>query len=300
MARLAYVNGRYVPHAQARVHVEDRGFQFADGVYEVVSILDGHMIDEDGHMARLDRSLRELRIDAPMGRRALALTLRTLIRRNRVHTGIIYLQATRGAAPRDFKFPKTGASTLVLTTRRFAAFGTAAQLTLGVPVITLPDIRWQRRDIKTVALTANVMGKQRAVEAGAFEAWQVDGGGKVTEGCSSNAWIVTDGGVVVTRQADTQILNGVTRLAVLRLAREAGFAVEERPFTVEEACRAREAFLTSASNFCLPITRIDGRDIGDGRPGPVALRLRQAYLDHARGPGRASLSLEIPALGDTA
>lgn len=284
MSRFAYVNGRYVPHAEARVHVEDRGYQFADGVYEVVTVMDGRLVDYAGHMARLGRSLSELRIAWPMSPRALDLVLRTLVARNRVRQGLVYLQITRGVAPRDFKFPPAAKtrSALVITTKRMAAFVTPAQIAQGVAVITIPDIRWQRRDIKSVSLLPQVLGKQQAVEAGAFEAWQVDDAGMITEGCSSNAWIVTAAGMLVTRAPTHAILNGITRQSLLRLANELGIPFEERSFSVAEAYAAREAFLSSASTFALPITRIDGRPVGDGLPGPLGQRLRQAYLDYAR------------------
>lgn len=284
MPRFAYVNGRYVPHADARVHVEDRGFQFADGVYEVVAIVDGRFADYQGHMTRLGRSLGELRMGWPMSWAALDLVARELVRRNGVETGLLYLQITRGVAPRDFKFPtKPTRPTLVMTTRKVARFATPAQIENGVAVITIPDIRWLRRDIKSVALLPQVLGKQRAAEAGAFEAWMVEADGLVTEGCSSNAWIVTADGVLVTRNADTHILNGITRQALLELAAEFGLTVDIRPFTVAEALAAREAFLSSATTFALPVTRVDGVAIGDGGPGPLTNRLREAYLDHARG-----------------
>ncbi|MEI6557023.1 MAG: D-amino-acid transaminase [Rhodospirillaceae bacterium] len=284
MPRLAYVNGRYLPHAEARVPVEDRGYQFADGVYEVVAIVDGRFADFEGHMARLGRSLGALRIDWPMSRPALELVIRELIRRNGVKTGLLYLQISRGVAPREFKFPDPRVRpSLVLTTRTLGRFATPAQLEAGVGVITIPDIRWLRRDIKSVALLPQVLGKQQAVEAGCFEAWMVDGEGRVTEGCSSNAWIVTAAGTLVTRHADNLILNGVTRLSLLRLAERFGVATEVRPFTVAEAAAAREAFVSSATTFALPVTRIDGRPVGDGRPGALTLRLRAAYLDAVAG-----------------
>ncbi len=282
MPRYAYVNGRYVPHGDAAVHIEDRGFQFADGVYEVVSIHQGRLVDEAGHLDRLQRSLGELRLDAPMSRRALSLVMRELIRRNRVRNGLIYLQITRGVAPRDFKFPKDTAPTLVMTTRRIAG---AASATLsdddGVSVITIPDIRWKRRDIKTVALLPQALGKQKAADAGAFEAWQVDDDGYVTEGCSSNAWIVTKEGVLVTRPATNDILNGITRQSILAIAEREGYGFEERPFTVAEALDAREAFLTSATTYVKPITRVDGKSIGNGHPGSLSSSLRGHYVTFA-------------------
>jgi D-alanine transaminase len=278
MTRFAYVNGRYLPHPEAMVHVEDRGYQFADGVSEVIAIHDGRFVDEGPHLERLDRSLFELRIDWPMAPSALKLVMRELVRRNGVRNGIIYLQVTRGQAPRDHAFPKkTVAPGLVMTTRRAKPIPAAA-LRDGVAVITIPDIRWGRCDIKSIALLPNVLGKQAAHEAGAFEAWQVAASGVVTEGTSTNAWIVTREGRVVTHPPGPQILNGVTRLTVLRLAAESQIAVEERPFTFEELKAAREAFLTSTTSHVLPVTRVDGALIGDGKPGRIARRLRELYV----------------------
>ena len=284
MPRLAYVNGRYLPHADARVHVEDRGYQLADGVYEVVAIIDGHFADLDGHMVRLARSLGELAIEPPMPRRALELVIRELVRRNGVRDGLVYLQVTRGVASRDFKFPSPKVKpALVLTTRKVSRFATPEQLERGVGVITIPDIRWLRRDIKSIGLLAQALGKQKAVEAGCYEAWMVDADGLVTEGCSSNAWIVTPDGTLVTRQPDHMILNGITRLSLLRLAAELGIATEIRPFSVAEALAAREAFVSSALTFALPVTRIDGQAVGDGQPGALTARLRAAYFAAVAG-----------------
>lgn len=282
MARDAYVNGRYVPHARAAVHVEDRGFQFADGVYEVVCVRRGLLIDEEGHLDRLDYSLRELRIAWPCERRVLRLLMRRLLARNGVRDGLIYLQVTRGAAPRDFRFPAAARPTLVMTTRRAAL---APHGRTGVRVITIPDIRWQRRDLKTVGLLAQVLGKQEAAERGAFEAWQLDEDSLVTEGTSSNAWILTANGVLVTRPASHDILNGITRQSILRIAAAAGLRFEERPFSLDEAYAAREAFLSSATSFVTPVLKIDDRMVGDGTPGPLGRRLLEAYVDHAAGSG---------------
>ena len=282
MARDAYVNGRYVPHAQAAVHVEDRGFQFADGVYEVVCIRNGRLIDEDGHLDRLDRCLGELRIAWPCERRVLRLIMRRLIGRNGVRNGLIYLQVTRGVAARDFRFPAVARPTLVMTTRRAAL---AANARAGVRVITIPDIRWKRCDLKTVGLLAQVLGKQEAAERGAFEAWQVDEDGFVTEGTSSNAWILTADGALVTRPASHDILNGITRQSILRIAAAEGLRFEERPFDVDEAYAAREAFVSSATSFVTPVVRIDDRAVGDGTPGALGRRLLEAYVAYAEGTG---------------
>jgi len=278
MTRFAYVNGRYLPHAEALVHVEDRGYQFADGVYEVIAVHRGRFVDELPHLERLDRSLFELKIGWPITPSVLKHVMRELVRRNHLREGSIYVQVTRGVAPREHAFPKSRiAPGLVMTTRRAKSIPSAA-LKDGVAVITIPDIRWGRCDIKSVGLLANVLGKQAAFEAGAYEAWQVSAAGMVTEGTSTNAWIVTREGRVVTHPPGPQILSGVTRLTVLRLAAESQIAVEERPFTLAELRSAQEAFLTSTSSHVLPVTRIDGEPVGDGRPGRIARRLRELYL----------------------
>jgi D-alanine transaminase len=284
MPRQAYVNGRYVPHGQASVHIEDRGFQFADGVYEVVVVHRGALIDEGPHLDRLERSLDELRIAKPVHRQALKLIARELIRRNDLHNGFIYMQITRGVAPRDHAFPKQSRSTLVMTTKRTKPARDAA-LRDGVSVITAPDIRWGRCDIKSVALLPNVLVKQAAVEAGAYEAWQVDEAGMITEGSSSNAWIVTSDGTAVTRNATHAILNGITRLSLLKVIRAEGYNFEERAFSVAEAKAAHEAFLTSSTSYVMPITRIDETLVNDGRPGPLTAALRRHYVDYVAGQG---------------
>jgi D-alanine transaminase len=279
MSRIAYVDGQYLPHLTAAVHVEDRGFQFADGVYEVVAVRGGRLIDKDLHLARLHRSLAELAIAPTLGDAALGIVLREVIRRNLVDRGSVYLQITRGAAPRDHAFPRAAKPTLVVTARR-ARPPDPQLVEEGVGIITIPDIRWQRCDIKSLALLPNVLGKQTARQAGAFEAWQVDAAGRVTEGTSTNAWIVTTDGTIVTHPADHAILNGVTRLALLAIIAREGCRVEERPFTVAEAQGAREAFLTSTTSDVLPVVRIDGAPIGNGHPGILTQRLRAAYLEH--------------------
>jgi D-alanine transaminase len=280
MSRIAYVAGSYLPHRDAAVHIEDRGYQFADGVYEVIAVRQARLVDEEPHLRRLHRSLDELRIAAPMSDAALQVVIREVVRRNGVENGIVYLQVTRGAAPREHAFPKSAVPTLVVTSRRTKPPDPRLAES-GIAVITIPDIRWQRCDIKAVALLPNVLGKQQAREAGAFEAWQVDSGGQVTEGTSTNAWIVTGDATVVTRAADRAILNGVTRRAVLDIIAREGFRLVERPFTVAEAKAAREAFLTSTTSDVLPVVRIDGNPVGDGRPGPLGRKLRAGYLAHA-------------------
>jgi D-alanine transaminase len=280
MSRIAYVAGQYLPHRQAAVHIEDRGYQFADGVYEVIAVVGGHLVDEAPHLARLHRSLAELRIRAPMADASLKIVIREIVRRNGVDTGIVYLQVTRGAAPREHAFPKAATPTLVVTARRSHPPDPRLGHD-GIAVIMIPDIRWQRCDIKSVALIANVLGKQQAREAGAYEAWQVDRTGQITEGTSTNAWIVTADNTVVTRAADTAILNGVTRGAIFDIIHREGYRLVERAFTVAEAKAAREAFLTSTTADLLPVVRIDGAPVGEGRPGPLALKLRAAYFAHA-------------------
>ncbi len=287
MSRIAYVNGRYVPHGEAAVHVEDRGYQFADGVYEVVAVIGGTFVDEDPHLDRLWRSLAELRIQPPMGRAALKLVAREVVRRNGIDNGIVYMQVTRGVARRDHPFPKRAEPSVVMTAKRITR-PTAEAVDKGVRVLTIPDIRWERCDIKTVGLLPNVLGKQHARENGAFEAWQVDGEGMVTEGTSTNAWIVTQDGRLVTRPATNAILNGVTRLTILELARRQGLAFEERAFSVAEAKAAREAFISSATAFVMPVTQIDDQVIGNGRAGSLSLSLRQAYDAYIAGLKAAS------------
>ena len=283
MTRIAYVNGRYVSHNAAAVHVEDRGYQFSDGVYEVICIHQGRFIDEAGHLDRLTRSLSELRIAWPMSRRALSFVMRHLVRRNRVRDGFIYLQVTRGVAPRSHAFPKATDSALVMTTRhlRFPDAVTARQ---GVDIITIPDIRWKRPDIKSISLLPNVLGKQQAEEAGAYEAWLVDDKGRITEGTLSNAWIVTGDGALITRNADGAILNGITRQAVLDLAAGEGLQFVERSFSVQEAKAAREAFVTGTTCFVKPVAHIDGKPIADGRAGPLTRKLMDYYAAHLEAP----------------
>ncbi|MBM3518191.1 MAG: D-amino-acid transaminase [Alphaproteobacteria bacterium] len=283
MSRIAYVNGRYLPFTQAHVHVEDRGYQFADGIYEVIAVQGGRLIDAAQHLDRLERSLRELAIPSPMTRSALGHVLHETIRRNRVRDGMVYLQVTRGVARRDHAFPQRQRPAVVATARPLKA--QAPELAAsGIKVVTIPDIRWGRCDIKSIALLPNVLAKQRAREAGAFEAWLVDGQGLVTEGSSTNAWIVDDVGHLVTRHLENAILSGITRLVLLDYAREAGYKVIQRPFSVAEAKAAPEAFLTSTTSFVLPIVRIDDTVIGAGKPGPVTLRLRALYEQHLGPP----------------
>ncbi len=282
MSRIAYVNGRYVAHRDAGVHVEDRGYQFADGVYEVCEIWNHCIVDERRHLDRLERSLRELAIATPMPREALKVVIREVVRRNRVKNGLVYMQVTRGVAPRDHAFPtKPTPPALVLTARsvpREAGERLAAE---GVAVVTRPDNRWERVDIKSVGLLPNAIARQEAKDAGAREAWFVDDEGYVTEGAATTAWIVTGEGVLVTRPNGTDILPGITRITASEVARRAGLSIEERKFNVAEAKAAREAFMTAASTIVMPIVRIDGTDVGDGKPGPIATELRAAFHEVA-------------------
>lgn len=281
--RVAYVDGRFSPIGEAGVSVEDRGFQFADGVYEVWAVLDGRLADWEGHHARLNRSLSELKISGMMGEGALLSVLRETVRRNRVENGLLYLQVTRGAARRDHPFPDPAvAPTVVATCRPILLSDWERRGRDGVAVITQPDIRWGRCDIKSVALLPNILAKQAAKAAGAAEAWLVDDAGLVTEGGATNAWIIDADGALRTRSTQSNILSGITRAGLMRILEDEGIAVEERPFTVEEARAAREAFFTAASAFVSPVVKIDGAVVGDGSPGPVSRHLRALYLEEAR------------------
>jgi D-alanine transaminase len=282
LSRIAYVNGRYVPHRDAQVHVEDRGYQFADGVYEVCEVAGGKVVDERRHMDRLERSLAELRIAMPMTRKALETVLRETVARNRVRDGLVYLQITRGVARRDHAFPPAGTLPgIVVTAKNYDLEKNELAAADGIGVISVPDNRWDRVDIKSVGLLPNVLAKQAAREAGAREAWFVDAKGFVTEGASTNAWIVTRDGAVVTRQADHGILRGITRTVVSDVIADHGLKLEERPFTMEEAYAAREAFITSATQFVTAVVRIDGKPVGNGAPGLIASALRRDYHAHA-------------------
>lgn len=282
MSRIAYVNGRYLPRTHAMVSVEDRGYQFADGVYEVCEVRGGRLVDERRHMARLDRSLTELRITRPMSPAALGVVLRETVRRNRVRDGIVYLQITRGVARRDFPFPPEDTKpSMVVTARSNDLAHLEHMAEEGIAVVTVPDIRWQRVDIKSVALLPNVLAKQAARDRRAREAWLVDAQGRVTEGASSNAWIVSRDGKLITHPLGRDILAGVTRSVVVDVLKAQGLAFEERAFSVDEAYAAREAFVTSASQTVLPVVSIDGRPVGNGAPGLIAAALRRDYHRHA-------------------
>lgn len=279
MSSISYVNGRYVPHGEAQVHIEDRGFQFADAIYEVIAVQHGRLVDGDGHFDRLARSLNELSIPQPMSRAAMKMVIRELLRQNRITFGALYIQISRGQAPRDFPFPHNLKPTLVMTAKRLKPFD-FERTAQGVNVITIQDIRWKRCDIKTVSLLAGAMGKTEALSKGAFEAWQVDTDGMVTEGTSSNAWIVTNAGELVTRHTDHAILGGITRQTVLQLAQAEGLEYRERSFSVAEAKAAREAFTTSTTAFLRPVVKIDGAPVGDGKPGAFCLKLIKLYGQH--------------------
>lgn len=282
MSRVVYVNGAYVPLSAAAVSAQDRGFQFGDAVYEVWALRDGRWFDAGAHMARLVRSLQELRIDLPLSQAALWVVLRETARRNRVRDGIVYIQVSRGSAPRDHGFPaKPVRPTVIVFAKHIDRAAAAARAEQGVRVISLPETRWARRDIKSVNLLPNVLARQAAREAGAFEAWFVGADGEVTEGTSSTAWIVDAGGGLRTRPLSSDLLHGVTRAALLGIARERGLEIAERAFTVAEAQSAREAFISGASNPAVPVVMIDGVPVGDGRPGAVTRALRAAYLGAA-------------------
>jgi len=279
MSRIVYVNGEYVPEEDAKISVFDRGFLFADAVYEVSSVINGKLIDNEGHMGRLKRSMDELEMPHPATSEEIETIQKTLIDKNDVVEGLVYLQVSRGSQDRDFVYPENTKPSLVMFTQKKNLLE-SPQAKVGITVITSPDIRWQRRDIKTVSLLAASMAKMQAKAAGADDAWLVEDG-FVTEGSSNNAYIVTQEGTVVTRHLGNEILAGITRKSALRLAEEEGIKIEERSFTVDEALAAAEAFVTSATTFVTPVVAIDGHKIGDGTPGPIAKKLREIYIEEA-------------------
>lgn len=286
MSRIVFLNGSFLPIEEAKVPFMDRGFMFGDGVYEGIGMLDGRLVDNEAHLERLERSLAEIRIPNPYTRAEWTSLQEELARRNGMTEGFIYFQVTRGVAERDFFFPEHVKPTVAMFTQA-KAIASAPAAQSGIAVVTVPDLRWQRRDIKSINLLAQVLAKQAAKEAGAQEAWLVEDG-FVTEGGSSSAFIVTKQGSIVVRPLSNAILPGITRRSLLRLSEQDGIALEERRFTVEEAYDAAEAFLTSASNFVLPIVSIDGRPIADGKPGPITIRLRELYLAMASAPAMAA------------
>ena len=281
MSRVAYVNGRYLRHAEAQVHVEDRGYQFSDGVYEVILIKNGKMIDEEQHLERLKKSLSSLEINPPMKRAPMRHVMKELIKRNKFRNGIVYIQITRGVAAREHSFPKYSKPALVMTARRIAT-KTSDEIEAGVKVITIDDIRWKRCDIKSTSLLPNVLGKQTARRQGAYEAWMVDASGFVTEGTSTNAWIVTSDGKLITAELGSNILSGITRDTFIKIIHELNYKLEERQFSVEEAKNAREAFFTSSTSFLTPVSEIDGVVIGNGRAGSVSMELIKAYDNYMK------------------
>lgn len=282
MSRIAYVNGAYVRHSDAGVHVEDRGFQFADAVYEVCEVRGGLIVDLTRHLDRLDRSLGELRLASPMDRKVLTIVIREVLRRNRVRNGLFYLQISRGVAKRDHFFPSADvAPTLVITAKSSDPSFALRRYETGIKVITVPENRWDRVDIKSVGLLPNVLAKQQARDAGAQDAIYIDRNGIVMEGASSNVWIVTQDGKLVTRPAEHGILRGITRTTLLDVAASLDMSVEEREFTLDEMLAAREVFFTSATGICTPIVSIDGKPIANGHPGSVASNIRDAFFEIA-------------------
>jgi D-alanine transaminase len=281
LEKIAYVNGSYLPLSEAKVSILDRGFLFADGIYEVAAVLDGKLVDNASHLARLERSVGEIKLPLPETTGRIQEVQKELVKRNELINGMVYLEVTRGAdTGRDFAFPKGITPTLVMFTSEKDIVGAPSAKT-GINVITVPDLRWTRRDIKSVALLAQVLAKQAAAEAGAAEAWMIEDG-KVTEGGSSSCFILTQDDVIVTRQNGSEILPGCTRKAVVKLAEERQLRIEERAFSVEEALAAKEAFVTSASLFVQAVVSIDGKKVADGKPGPMTNRLREIYVDFAR------------------
>lgn len=286
MSRIVYVNGSFLPYEEAKIPIMDRGFLFGDGIYEVSAVLNSRLVDNEAHLARLERCLGEIRIPNPHTAEEWTRLEEELVRRNGLVEGVVYMEVTRGVAERDFAFPKDAKPTVVMFTQA-KNISRSPMAEAGVAVITVPDIRWQRRDIKSVSLLAQVLAKQAAAEAGVFEAWMVENG-HVTEGGSSTSFIITEDRRIVTRPLSNAILPGITRQSVMRLAQENGLKIEERLFTLHEAHDAAEAFLTSASSFVTPVVRINDKPVGDGKPGPLTRRLRQLYLEMAGAPAKAA------------
>ncbi|MCI0599106.1 MAG: D-amino-acid transaminase [Beijerinckiaceae bacterium] len=282
MSRVAYVNGQYVLHRAAMVHIEDRGYQFADGVYEVCEVFRGALIDEKRHFERLAYSLAELKIAPPLRRDALGVVVREVLARNKIENGFVYVQVTRGVARRDHVFPQPPVRPgLIVTARQVGPEISEAKARKGVGVIATPDLRWKRVDIKSISLLPNVLARQLAIECGAYEAWLIDSSGMVTEGAASNAWIVTESGTIVTRHLDHSILRGITRTTLVEIIAALDFKLEERKFSLDEAFAAREAFITGATTLIMPVISIDTKKIGAGIPGPTTLKLRAIFHDIA-------------------
>ena len=276
MSRFAYVNGRYVQHKKASVHIEDRGYQFSDGVYEVIAVFNGKLIDFDDHFSRLGRSLNELELKWPIKHKAMIVILKQIIRKNRIIDGIIYLQITRGVAPRQHAFPEHLNSSLVITAKNLDPFEFDAAKK-GINIITTPEIRWQRCDIKSISLLGNCLAKEKAKRADCYEAWFVEDDGMVTEGTSSNAWIVSKEGKLITRNISNSILNGITRLSIIKVARENDIEIIERPFSIKEAKSAKEAFISSTTSLVKPVLKIDGNFIGNGKVGKLSTKILDYY-----------------------
>jgi D-alanine transaminase len=282
MSRIAYVNGSYVPHGEAAVHVEDRGFQFADGVYEVCEVRHGVIVDLTRHLDRLNRSLAELRMDWPMDRKALVLVIRHVLKKNRVKNGLFYIQVTRGVARRDFVFPAKGTKpSLVITARSTSPAVIAAKNTNGIKAITVRENRWDRVDVKSTGLLPNALARQSAKEQGAAEAIFVDGDGMVKEGAASNVWMVDQDGTLLTRPADHGILRGITRTTLMDVAAKLGITIREEVFSVEKMKAAREVFITAATSICFPVVQVDDQAIANGHPGSVSQKIREAFFDIA-------------------
>ncbi|MBL8642661.1 MAG: D-amino-acid transaminase [Rhodospirillaceae bacterium] len=293
MSHIAYVNGRYLPQAQAFVHIEDRGYQFGDAVYEVTCIWNGRPVDHAGHLQRLRRSLSELRIAMPMSEAAFSAIIREVVRRNRVKKGTVYIQVGRGVSPRNHPFPVKHIRPSVVITAKHGAGPSEAVAQAGVKVAVQPDIRWGRVDIKTVGLLPNALAKQAAVEAKAFEALLVREDGTVTEASASNAWLVTKDKAIITHPATNKILSGITRATVMKLAKQAGYTVQERAFTLDEVYAAKEFFLTGTTTFVMPVVQVGDRPVANGSPGETALRLRQMYIDYVNGLGDEAWSSAV-------
>jgi len=279
MSRIVYVNGDFVPQEEAKISVFDRGFLFADGVYEVSTVLEGKLIDNSAHLARLRRSMAELNLPSPASDEEIEEIQVELVNRNNITDGMVYLQVTRGAAERDFVFPADPKPSLVMFSQTMN-IRENPKAKKGIAIVTVEDVRWKRRDIKTVSLLAQSMAKQAAVEAGADDAWMVEDG-FVTEGSSNNAFIVTKDDKIITRNLGNHILKGITRQVVIELAKDKNLTIEERPFTVDEALDAKEAFVTSATTFVMPVVRIDDQPLGNGAPGILTTELRALYIKRA-------------------
>jgi D-alanine transaminase len=281
MSRIAYVNGRYVPHGRATVSIDDRGYQFADAVYEVCAVSRGSLIDERAHMDRLARSLQELRIAAPLRTDAFRIVLREVVARNKVRDGYVYIQVTRGVARRDHVFPENVHASVIVTARPIDPRKGDMLASKGVHVVTMPDLRWKRVDIKATCLLPNVLARQTAKDKGAYEAWLIDDDGMVTEGAASNAWIIDQAGTIITHQVGHSILAGITRATLMTVIKRLGMRIEERKFSPAEALAAKEAFITSTTSLVMPVVAIDGHAIGEGAPGIVVQKLRAHFHEAA-------------------